>query len=177
MFETFIFFMLGDDEESLRTAAAHLAHVAATIQLDLHGNKTHFSSFSAGFDFLGFQFKGEQLHVAPDRIRKWKKRFETIQRGVLRTHTDASPAAQLQAVVDAFHREISSSGSRHIGYYAMADDLSVYQEVDRYLSRMLGGLARKAGVPLQLESCHGWAWRYKKDPFAAAARAQAMFPI
>ena len=91
-----------------------------------------------GFDFLGFQFKGEQLHVAPDRIRKWKKRFETIQRGVLRTHTDASPAAQLQAVVDAFHREISSSGSRHIGYYAMADDLSVYQEVDRYLSRMLG---------------------------------------
>ena len=169
--------LLGSDEASLQQAVRTLADAAQELQLELHGNKTHFSSFARGFDFLGFRFESTRLLVASDRIHKWKRRFETLQRSTLRAHADVSPQAQLKAVTDVFHREISSSGSRHIGYYAIADDLSVYQEVDRYLSRVLGGLARRAKVPLELESCHAWAWRYKKDPEAAAILARARFPI
>ena len=167
--------VLGTDEATLKRSAMRLAEAAAVLRLELHGNKSHFSSFDRGFDFLGFRFQGDALEVAPDRIHKLKRRFEALYRSCLREHSTLPPAEQLEAVTRAFNVEISGTGSRHIGYYALADDLEVYREVDGYLSRMLGGLARRSGTSLQLESCHAWAWRYKKDAYAAAARGRRLF--
>ena len=120
-----------------------------SLQLELHGNKTHFSSFARAL--TGVSTEGYQLQVALDRILVEEAlRDPAIN---LRSHAEAAPAVQLQAVVDAFHREISSSAACTS---ATTPWPMTYPLPGRGpLSERMLGLARRAGVSLQLESHPG----------------------
>ena len=167
--------VLGTEPDALHDGTMEIADTAADLSLQLHGRKSHFASFEGGFEYLGFSYKGSEVRVAPERIKKWLGRFEAICRNTLRDHAEQAPPERLEALLTAFNREIVGAGSRHIPYYAIVDRLDVYKEVDQALRRMVAGVARRAGQAGRLESCHAWAWRYKKDPVSAAKEARLRF--
>ena len=158
-----------DERSRLEGALSRLHEALGERGLTVHRGKGAMTTFEAGFDFLGFEYQGEQVRVTQPRIDKWLRRLRSIHKA----HTLSEGGAP-DALIAALNREISGLQGRHIPYYSLADNIEAYREVDAQIRRIVGAVLRRADLkPSVLESAYGWARRYKRDYDAATARAKA----
>ena len=174
--------LVAKDEETLDRSTQDLYSIIDSKGLSLSQSKTKTTSFSEGFEFLGFQFKSRQLIISKKKSARWIRAY----RGIARRYLENCHAAEgelesdhLRLMVVTINRAISGVSVFQIPYYSMADDLEPFKQLDRQIRQLVGGIFRRQDLKMngkfRIESAYSWAWKYKRDYDKAALLSKKQF--
>ncbi len=169
--------------DDLEDGAARLETAIHQKRLSLSKAKTTWTSFEEGFEFLGFNFKGDKVFVSEKKSLRWIRMYQGIARKYIeRINAFDPPGASnepLREMIGAFNRATSGATGMLVPYYSMADNLEPFRKLDRKIRRVIGGIFRRQNLKMEgdfrVESAHAWAWKYKRGYEKAMAAAQKRF--
>jgi len=175
--------ILAEKLDQLELVHRKLEKELAVRGLALSKAKTRKKSFGEGFEFLGFSFEKDQVRVMESKSFKWGRTYQGIARRFARAIKETSGNREkdrlLEEMVWEVNRELSGASGMQVPYYSIADDLSPFQDLDKQIRVILGGIFRRSGKkmqgPLRIESAHAWAWKYKDNYRSAFQEAQEKF--
>jgi RNA-directed DNA polymerase len=160
-----------DNLQTLNEASERLGELIHLKGLELQKDKGLLTTFEDGFEYLGFKFEGDQVFVPQKRLDRWLSKLHGIRRRFA-----VSEQGEGRLCLQALNREISGVTGRHLPYYSLADNISVYRVLDSQIRRLVGGIIRRStGEEIVVTGAHDWVRRYKKNFPLAAARAIRLF--
>ena len=109
------------DRSEAKQALAWVKEVLGELKLSLHETKTKVTGIGGGFTFLGFQFRGRWISIAPKAIERLKDKVRYLTRRQQGRNVEAV-LAKLNPLVRGWAR-----------YYGVADVWGSFNRLDRWL--------------------------------------------
>lgn len=115
------FVVLCKSPEEAAEALLFTQEVVAQLQLSLHETKTRLTDFKAGFEFLGFCFRGEHIGIRPKSIERFKDKVRSATRRQQGRNVEAV-LADLNPVLRGFAQ-----------YFGRAEVACVFHRLDQWV--------------------------------------------
>lgn len=130
------------------------------LGLHLSATKTKIRRVEEGVPWLGLVHKDSRIEVEDGRVERWIRRFAAIRRNTVERLL--VPGADHKAILSEFHLaiqgEISGRTSSRPSWYACADDIGKWRQLDSVLHSFIRSVHRISGAPepqgRQLPSLH-----------------------